>query len=193
MTYFGTTSIPTEINSLCNVRTLAVDFEGQDIFKIIWASVINEAHGHHNISTHYCKTIANNIRLFLKFWNLPRQLESIKYCTSPQKRNKQLIQNYCPVSLMQIRSKIFERLVFNLPYKFVGENSLFHPNQYGFRKADSFVYQNCFNHELLKMIMMMMTMNCFVVWLNNGKRFSLISSQDHCQRSSPSRISDRPR
>ena len=40
-------------------------------------------------------------------------------------------------------------------------------------------------------LMMMMMMNCFVVWLTD-KRHSLISSQDHCQRSSPSRISDTP-
>ena len=33
----------------------------------------------------------------------------------------------------------------------------------------------------------------FVVWLTWRKAFSLISSQDHCQRSSPSRISDTPR
>ena len=33
----------------------------------------------------------------------------------------------------------------------------------------------------------------FVVWLTDERRaFSLISSRDHCQRSSPSRISDTP-
>ena len=101
MRYLGTTSIPTEINYLYNVTTLAVDFEGQDILKIIWASDINKIHGHHNISTQYCKTIANNIRLFLKFWKILNILPV-------HKKNKQLIQIYCSVSLLQIRSKILK-------------------------------------------------------------------------------------
>ena len=36
-------------------------------------------------------------------------------------------------------------------------------------------------------------MNCFCGMVDRRKAFSLISSLDHCQRSSPSRISDTPR
>ena len=39
----------------------------------------------------------------------------------------------------------------------------------------------------------MMMMNCFCAMVDRRKAFSLISSWDHCQRSSPSRISDTPR
>ena len=38
--------------------------------------------------------------------------------------------------------------------------------------------------------MMMMMMNCFCGMVDRRKALSLISSRDHCQRSSPSRISD---
>ena len=41
--------------------------------------------------------------------------------------------------------------------------------------------------------MMMMIMNCFCGMVDRRKAFSLISSRDHCQRSSPSRIFDTPR
>ena len=41
--------------------------------------------------------------------------------------------------------------------------------------------------------LMMMMMNCFCGMVDRRKAFSLISSRDHCQRSSPSRISDMPR
>ena len=41
--------------------------------------------------------------------------------------------------------------------------------------------------------MMMMIMKCFCGIIDRRKGFSLISSRDHCQRSSPSRISDTPR
>ena len=42
-------------------------------------------------------------------------------------------------------------------------------------------------------VMMMMMMNCFCGMVDRRKAFSLISSRDHCQRSSPSRISDTSR
>ena len=38
-----------------------------------------------------------------------------------------------------------------------------------------------------------MTMNCFCGMVDRRKAFSLISSRGHCQRSSPSQISDTPR
>ena len=40
---------------------------------------------------------------------------------------------------------------------------------------------------------LMMMMNCFCGMVDQRKTFSLISSRDNCQRSSPSRISDTPR
>ena len=39
---------------------------------------------------------------------------------------------------------------------------------------------------------MMKTMNCFCGMVDRRKAFSLISSRDHCQKSSPSRIFDTP-
>ena len=49
---------------------------------------------------------------------------------------------------------------------------------------------NLFKKETL--MMMMMIMNCYCGMVDWWKAFSLISSRDHCQRSSPSRISDTP-
>ena len=40
---------------------------------------------------------------------------------------------------------------------------------------------------------MMMMLNCFCGMVDRRKAFSFISSRDHCQRSSPSQISDTPR
>ena len=48
---------------------------------------------------------------------------------------------------------------------------------------------NYHNPKLVSAMMMMM-MNCFCDMVDQRKAFSLISSRDHCQRSSPSRISD---
>ena len=43
---------------------------------------------------------------------------------------------------------------------------------------------------MIMMMMIMMMVNCFCGMTDRRKAFSLISSQDHCQRSSTSRISD---
>ena len=43
------------------------------------------------------------------------------------------------------------------------------------------------------LMMMLMMKNCFCGMVDRWKAFSLISSRDHCQRSSPWRISDTPR
>ena len=43
------------------------------------------------------------------------------------------------------------------------------------------------------LMMMKMMMNCFCGLVDQQKAFSLISIRDRCQRSSPLRISDRPR
>ena len=50
------------------------------------------------------------------------------------------------------------------------------------------------NQDMTGMMMvMMMMMNCFRGMADRRKAFSLISSRDHCQKCSPSRISDTPR
>ena len=45
-------SIPTETKCLCDATISAVDFEDQDILKIMQALDINDAYGHDNILTH---------------------------------------------------------------------------------------------------------------------------------------------
>ena len=54
-------SIPTETNCLCDATISAVDFEDQDILKIIRALDINKAHGHDNISTRMIKICDSSI------------------------------------------------------------------------------------------------------------------------------------
>ena len=44
--------------------------------------------------------------------------------------------------------------------------------------------------SLMPCCMMMMIINCFCGMVDQWKAFSHISSQDHCQRSSPSKITD---
>ena len=46
-------------------------------------------------------------------------------------------ENYRPISLLSVLSKIFERVVFDQIYDYFTENKLFYDSQYGFRKGHS--------------------------------------------------------
>ena len=54
-----------------------------------------------------------------------------------RKGDKQCMVNYCPVLLLSIYGKIFERLIFNPVFEFLEENNLLSPNQSGFRPNGS--------------------------------------------------------
>ena len=46
-----------------------------------------------------------------------------------QKSSKQLVDNYRPVSLLPIFSKIFEKMLFDSIYEFLDKNCLLNSNQ----------------------------------------------------------------
>ena len=54
-----------------------------------------------------------------------------------EKGDKQLLQNYHPVLLLPVCSKIFERIAFNPMLEFLEENNLLCPHQSGFRSSHS--------------------------------------------------------
>ena len=54
-----------------------------------------------------------------------------------KKGNKQLINNYRPISLLPISGKSFEKITFNNLYSYLDTNNLITKNQSGFRPGDS--------------------------------------------------------
>ena len=58
-----------------------------------------------------------------------------------KKVDKQLIENYKPVSLLPICGKIFERLIFNSLHNYFIENNFLSPHQSDFIPGDSPVQQ----------------------------------------------------
>ena len=61
--------------------------------------------------------------------------------------------------------------------------------RFGIKNKELSSFQK-FGTEIRKWVTKMIMMNCFCSMVDRRKAFSLISSLDHCQRSSPSRISD---
>ena len=60
-------------------------------------------------------------------------------CT--KKGDKQLLENYRPVSLLPILGKVFEKILYNNIFEYLQENNLLCENQSGFRRSDSCEYQ----------------------------------------------------
>ena len=57
------------------------------------------------------------------------------------KGDKQIIDNYRPVSFLPFFGKILERLIFNSLFEFLHKNKLLNENQSGSRPSDSWEYQ----------------------------------------------------
>ena len=58
-----------------------------------------------------------------------------------KKLNRQIIDNYRPISLLPICGKILEKIIFDQVYAFLNENDLISKYQSGFRPGDSTIYQ----------------------------------------------------
>ena len=68
-----------------------------------------------------------------------------------KKNDKQLVNNYRPISLLPIFGKIFEKIIFNRIYNFLLEEELLNANQSGFRPSDFCVNQPlAITHEILE-------------------------------------------
>ena len=68
-----------------------------------------------------------------------------------KKKDKNLIQNYRPVSLLPICGKIFEKLIFDNLYPYIFNNQFIDDKQSGYRHADSTVKQLLsITHEIYK-------------------------------------------
>ena len=58
-----------------------------------------------------------------------------------KKRGKQIVNNYRPVPLLPIYSKIVEKIIFDSIMRFLNESKLISDAQSGFRPSDSCEYQ----------------------------------------------------
>ena len=67
----------------------------------------------------------------------PRNLKMAKVIPIYKKDDNSVLDNYKPISLLFMVSKIFEKIVFEQIYDYFHNNKLFYDNQYGFRKSHS--------------------------------------------------------
>ena len=138
-------SILPVFNFLTDKRIDRIIIQDDDILTLIRHLNPNKASGSDGISGHMLLLCDNSIVLPLKiiFKNI---LETSSYPdiwkranVTPifKKNDKQVIQNYRPISLLPIIGKMFEKVIFNNLYNYLNDNNLITKNQSGFRPGDS--------------------------------------------------------
>ena len=118
-------------------RLSAISFKDEDILKIIKLLNVNKAYCHNNISikllqicaAEMVKTLSLISKGFIQYGIFSNLWKKSNIVPIHKKGNKQFMVNYCPVLLLPICEKIFERLIFNPVFPFLEENKLISFNQ----------------------------------------------------------------
>ena len=134
---------------LTQSRLSTLDFNEEELIKIIRNLNVLQARGHDDISIRMIKMCDKSILkpLILLFENstkssyYPDIWKKSKIVPVHKKNDQQLVTNYRPISLLPIFGKIFEKIIFNRIYNFLSEKNLLNHNQSGFRPSDSCVNQ----------------------------------------------------
>ena len=136
--------VPVNQIFLTQSRLNYINSNEDEILKIIRALNIHKAHDHDDISIRMIKIgdklllkplillLANSTKLscYPDIWKRSNIIPVHK------KNDKQLVNNYRPISLLPIFGKIFEKVIFNQIHSFLLEEKLLNQNQSGFRPSD---------------------------------------------------------
>ena len=128
---------------------ISLDFNEDEILKIIRALNIHKAHGHDDISIRMIKICDKSLLkpLIILFQNstksshYPDIWKKSNIIPVHKKNDKQLVKNYQPISFLPVFGKLFEKIIFNRFYYFLLQKELINPNQSGFRPSDSCINQ----------------------------------------------------
>ena len=131
----------------------SIAISASDILKTIRSLDINKANGHDDISVRMMKicddAIAEPLKmLFVNSVNqavFPSQLKKANLNPVHKKNEKYIVNNYRPVSLLPIASKIFEKAIYHNLLNYIERENLLNINQSGFHAND-----NCIN-QLISM------------------------------------------
>ena len=121
--------LPINQKFLTQSRLTSLDFNEEEIFKIIRALNIHKAHGHDDISIRIIKICDESLLkpLILLFQNsaklsyFPDMWKKSNIIPVYIKNDKQLNENYRPISLLPIFGKTFDKIIYNFSLLVGGE------------------------------------------------------------------------
>ena len=175
--------LPVNQMFLTQSRLDSIIFNENEILKIVRALNINKAHGYDDISIRMIKICDKSLLkpLIILFENstksscYPDIWKRSNIIPVHKKNDKQLVNNYRPISLLPIFGKIFEKIIFNKIYNFLLEENLLNPSQSGFRPADSCINQLlAITHEIFEAFDCNPTLEVRSVFLDISKAFDKV-------------------
>ena len=119
--------LSSELKLLTEHTLTSCDFSETDILRIINNQDSNKAHGHDMISIRMLKLCGEAIcrplniifKTCLNTGKFPSEWKKGNVVPIYKKDDKQNVNNYCPVSLLPICGKMFERLIYNIMYDLI--------------------------------------------------------------------------
>ena len=168
---------------LTQSRLSSLDFNEDEALRIIRSLNIHKAHGHDDISIRMIKICDRSLLkpLTILFQNsinsscYPIIWKRSNIIPVHKKNNKQLVNNYRPISLLPIFGKIFEKIIFDRLYNFLLQEELLNPNQSGFRPSDSCINQLiAITHEIFEAFDCNPSLEVRSVFLDISKAFDKV-------------------
>ena len=127
----------------------SVTISGSDILKTIRSLDIKKAHGHDDISIRMLKICDDAIAELLKILSVnsvnqdvfPSRWKKANVIPVHKNNEKYIVNNYRPVSLLPVASKIFEKAIYNNLLNYIERENLLSINQSNFHASDSCINQ----------------------------------------------------
>ena len=137
------------IRQIFSKKPSAVTLTCNDIATLIKNLEPNKAHGHDMISIRMlklcgkciCKPLDLIFQSCIKQGKFPTESKKANVVPVHKKRDKQILKNNRPVSLLPICGKIFGHLIYNNLFEYFIENDLISQNHSGFKPGDSCINQ----------------------------------------------------
>ena len=164
-------------------RLSTVDIDSKKVLTLIHSLNSNKAHGHDGIFIIMLKicgpSVIKPLSLFLnnclRDGVFPNDWKKANVIPRHKKRNKQLVSNYRPVSLLPICSKIFEKLIFDCMYDFLDQNFLLKASKSGFNPGDSCIHQLiAITHSIFTAFDANLSLDLRGIFLNLSKAFDRV-------------------
>ena len=137
--------LPNQLPSILRNDLRYLNFNADDILKIIHLLDPNKSHGFDGISVKMLKLCdASIVTPLLTIFNnsindgvFPFPWKKANVVPIHKKGAKNVVGNYRPISLLPICGKIFEKVIYNNLYKYFEDLKILNVNQSGFRSGDS--------------------------------------------------------
>ena len=89
------------------------------------------------ISAYLASPLTHIINTCISTSSFPDQWKISRVCPIPKISNPASLADYRPISILPILSKVFEKVILNQMIEHIEKNSIYHPQQSGFRKGHS--------------------------------------------------------